>query len=112
MSSWQKLCNCQPLFSWRTSTSLIYTGSTTQGKKQSRKFPEFVADNFLVQLVRVPSRGGSLLELLFTNREKLVGDMEIKRCFEQREQEMLVISILGDLRRGGQQNCCLALLEI
>ena len=35
-------------------------------------------DNFLVQLVRQPTRGGALLDLLFTNREGLLGDVEVR----------------------------------
>jgi len=32
-----------------------------------------VEDNFLTQLVSEPTRGGASLDLLFTNREGLVG---------------------------------------
>jgi len=32
-------------------------------------------DNFLTQLVRESTRGGALLDPLFTNREELVGDV-------------------------------------
>ncbi|KAK4831891.1 hypothetical protein QYF61_020038 [Mycteria americana] len=41
-------------------------------RKQSRRFLERVADNFLTQLVREPTREGAPLDLLFTNREGLV----------------------------------------
>jgi len=39
-----------------------------------------VEDNFLTQLVSEPARGGALLDLLFTNREGLVGDVVIGGC--------------------------------
>ena len=32
-------------------------------------------DNFLTQLVRKPTTGGALLDLLLTNREGLMGDV-------------------------------------
>ena len=47
----------------------------TAERKQSRKFLECVEDNFLTQLVSECTRGGALLDLLFTNREELVGDV-------------------------------------
>ncbi|KAK4823930.1 hypothetical protein QYF61_008316 [Mycteria americana] len=45
----------------------------TAERKQSRRFLECVADNFLTQLVREPTREGTMLDLLFANREGLVG---------------------------------------
>ena len=47
-------------------------------KKQSRRFLECMEDNFLMQLVREPTRGAAPLDLLFTNREGLVGDVEVR----------------------------------
>jgi len=41
--------------------------NTTQ-RKQSKRFLECMEDSFLTQLVREPTRGGALLDLLFTNR--------------------------------------------
>ena len=34
-------------------------------------------DNFLMQLVSEPTRGSASLDLLFTNREGLVGDVVV-----------------------------------
>ncbi|KAK4828019.1 hypothetical protein QYF61_022796 [Mycteria americana] len=46
-------------------------------RKQSRRLLECVEENFLTQLVIAyqPTRGGALLDLLFTKREGLVGDV-------------------------------------
>ncbi|XP_052629063.1 uncharacterized protein LOC128134875 [Harpia harpyja] len=53
----------------------------TAESKQSRRFLECVEDNFLTQLVGEPTRGGALLDLLFTNREGLVGGSgELRAC--------------------------------
>jgi len=41
----------------------------TAERKQSRRFLECVEDKFLMQLVSEPTRGGALLDLLFTNSE-------------------------------------------
>jgi len=40
---------------------------------------ECVENNFLTQLVSEPTRGGASLDLLFTNREGLMGDVVV-RC--------------------------------
>ncbi|TRZ08586.1 hypothetical protein HGM15179_018522 [Zosterops borbonicus] len=48
-------------------------------RRQSRKFLECIEDNFLLQLVKEPTRGGTMLDLLFANRDGLVGDMVVWR---------------------------------
>ena len=52
-------------------------------------------DSFLTQLVREPTRGGALLDLLFNNREGLVGDVEVG----QSDHGIVEFSVLGDVRR-------------
>ncbi|GAB0179832.1 mitochondrial enolase superfamily member 1 [Grus japonensis] len=47
----------------------------TAERKQSRRFLECVEDNFLTELVSEPTRKVVLLDLLFANREGLVGDV-------------------------------------
>ena len=37
-------------------------------KKQSRRFLECMEDNFLMQMIREPTRGAAPLDLLFTNK--------------------------------------------
>ncbi|PKU34926.1 mitochondrial fission process protein 1 [Limosa lapponica baueri] len=51
----------------------------TAEREQSRRFLGCVGDNFLTQLVREPTREGALLDLLFVNREGLVGDVTVGR---------------------------------
>ena len=46
-------------------------------REQSRRFLECVDDNFLTQLVKEPARGSKILDLLFVNREDLVGDVKV-----------------------------------
>ncbi len=52
-----------------------------------------------MQLVREPTRGGALIDLLFTNREGLVGDVKVGHCLGQSDHEIVEFSILGDVRR-------------
>ena len=71
----------------------------TAQRKQSKRFLECVEDSFLTQLVREPTRGGALLDLLFTNSEGLVGDVKAGDCLGQSDHEIVEFSILGDVRR-------------
>ena len=45
----------------------------TADREQSRRLLECVGDNFLTQLLREPVRGSKILDLLFANREGLMG---------------------------------------
>ena len=60
----------------------------------------------VTQLVREPTRGSASLDLMFTNRK---GNVVIGNCLRKSSYEMVEFSILGELRRGGQQNCYLGL---
>ena len=68
-------------------------------RKQSRRLLEWVEDSFLTQLVQEPTRGGVLLDLLFTNREGLVGGVKAGDCLGQSNHKILEFSILGGVRR-------------
>ena len=57
-------------------------------------------DNFLTQLVGEPTRGGALLDLLFTNREGLVGGVMVGGCLGLSDREMIEFSIWGEARKG------------
>ena len=72
-------------------------------KKQSRRFLECMGDNFLMQLVRKPMRGAAPLDLLFTNRDGLVRDVEVGGCLGQSDHDMVEFSILGGVRTGNSK---------
>ena len=72
----------------------------TADKEQSWRFLEYVGDNFLTQLVREPMRGSNILDLLFVNRESLVGDVKVGGHLGQSDHEMLDFSILVEPQRG------------
>ncbi|KAK4826886.1 hypothetical protein QYF61_012074 [Mycteria americana] len=74
--------------------------TNTAERKQSRRFLECVEENFLTQLVSEPTREGAPLDLLFVNREGLVGDVMVGGCLGQSDHEMIEFSILGEVRRG------------
>ncbi|GAB0203778.1 hypothetical protein GRJ2_002843400 [Grus japonensis] len=73
-------------------------------KKQSRRFLEGVEDNFLTQLVSEPTREGAPLDLLFANREGLVGDVMIGGHLGHRDHEMIEFLILGEVKRVASRN--------
>ena len=72
----------------------------TADREHSRRFLECVGDNFLTQLVREPTRGSNILDLLFVNREGLVGDVKVGGHLRQSDHEMLDFSILVEPQRG------------
>ncbi|KAK4810956.1 hypothetical protein QYF61_013364, partial [Mycteria americana] len=72
----------------------------TAERKQSRRFLECVADNFLTQLVSEPTREGAPLDLLFTNREGLVSHVMVGGCLGQSDHEMIEFLIRGEAARG------------
>ena len=57
----------------------------------------------MMQLVREPTRGAALLDLLFTNREGLVGDVEVGGCLGQSDHDMVEFSIVAGVRRGNSK---------
>ena len=71
----------------------------TAERKQSRRFLECAEDNFLTQLVSEPAREGVPLDLLFVNREGLVGDVVVGGHLGHSDHEMIEFLILGEVRR-------------
>ena len=57
-------------------------------------------DNLLAQLVSEPTRGGASLDLLFTDREGLVGDVVVRGRLGLSNHERIEFSNLGGVRRG------------
>ena len=53
----------------------------------------------MTQLVGEPSRGRTMLDLLFANRDGLVGDVVIGVHLGHRDHEMIEFSIFGEIRR-------------
>jgi len=60
----------------------------TEKRKQSRRFLECVENNFLMQLVSEPTKGDASLDLLFANREGLVGGVVVGGCHGRSDHEM------------------------
>ncbi|RMC21416.1 hypothetical protein DUI87_02282 [Hirundo rustica rustica] len=79
----------------------IFWELNTAEKRQSRKFLECMEDNFLSQLVGEPTRGGTMLDLLFANRDGLVGDVVVGGRLGQSDHEIIEFSIFGEVRRVG-----------
>ena len=85
----------------------VYWEYNTVQKKQSRRFLECMEDNFFLQLVRQPTRGGAPVDLLFANREDLVGDVEVGGSLAQSDLKMIEFLIVGGARRGDSKTATL-----
>uniref|UniRef100_A0A8C8RGD0 Maestro heat like repeat family member 6 n=1 Tax=Pelusios castaneus TaxID=367368 RepID=A0A8C8RGD0_9SAUR len=67
--------------------------------RQSRKFLENIEDNFLVQMLEEPTRGLAPLDLLLTNREELIGEVEVNGNLGSSDHEMVEFRILINGRK-------------
>lgn len=68
-------------------------------RNQPRRFMEFVVDNFLKQLVSKLTSGGAPLDLLFTNREGMIGYVVVKICLGHSNHEFFFETTLSFLNR-------------
>jgi len=82
---------------------VIYWKYNTAERNQSRRFLERVEDNFLTQLVNEPTRGDASLDLRFTNRERLVGDVVVGGYFGLSNHKMIEFSVHGEVKRGASK---------
>ncbi|GAB0203516.1 hypothetical protein GRJ2_002817200 [Grus japonensis] len=71
----------------------------TAGHKQSRRFLECIDDNFLLQVIKEPMRRGAMLDLVLTNKERLVGNVKLKGSLGCSDHEMVEFKILRAVRR-------------
>ena len=72
----------------------------TADREQSGRFLECVGDNFLTELVKEPVKGSKILDLLFVNREGLVGNVRVGGRLGHSDHEMLDFSILVGPQKG------------
>ena len=79
----------------------------TVQKQHSGRFLERTEDNFLTPLVGESTREGVPLDLLFTNREGLVGGVKFSCCLEQSNHKMVEVSNLGEVRTEGSKTATL-----
>ncbi|GAB0186634.1 hypothetical protein GRJ2_001128700 [Grus japonensis] len=64
-----------------------------------KRFLECAEDNFLTQLVSETTREGAPLDLLFVNREGLVGNVMVGGHLGHSHHEMIEFLILGEVKR-------------
>jgi len=67
-----------------------------------------VEHNFLTQLVREPTREGMLLDLLFANRQGLVGKEMVGGHLGHSDHAVIVFLILGEVRMGVSRTATLS----
>lgn len=56
-------------------------------------------ENLLTQLIMKPNREEALLDLLFLNTERLVGDVIVGGCLGHSDHKMTEFSVLREVRR-------------
>ena len=66
----------------------------TASHTQCRRFLQTVDDNFLMQVVEEPTRTGTLLDLVLTNKEGLVEDVKVGGSLGCSDHEMANFRIL------------------
>ncbi|PKU28688.1 dtw domain-containing protein 2 [Limosa lapponica baueri] len=66
----------------------------TAGHKPTKKFLECVDDNFLLQMVEEPIRKGAMLDLVLTNNEGLVANVEPKSSLGCSDHNMVEFKTL------------------
>ncbi|PKU48058.1 dtw domain-containing protein 2 [Limosa lapponica baueri] len=71
----------------------------TAGHKQSRRFLQCINDNFLLQVTEEPTRSHAMLDLVLTNKEGLVGNVELKGSLGCSDHKMMKFKILRAERR-------------
>jgi len=71
----------------------------TARQAQSRRFLQIINDNFLMQVVEEPTRKGTLLDLVLTNKEGLVEDVKVGRRLSCSDHEMVEFRILEEAGR-------------
>jgi len=86
----------------------VFWKCNTVDRKQSKRFLECVEDKFLTQLVRDPTREGTPLDLLFLNREGLMGGVMAGGRLGQSNHKMVEFSILRQVRRGVSRTAAMA----
>ena len=79
----------------------------TEDINRSRKFLKHTEDHFLVQVLREMTRKGALLDLLFVNREGLMGQVVIGGCLGHSDHEVFDFQIVCDRRKTASKTLAL-----
>ena len=81
----------------------------TAGHRQSRKFLECIEDNFLLHVIEEPKTRGAMLDLVLTNKERMVEKVKVKGSLGCSDHKIVEFKIL---RAGRQLRSKLATLEL
>ena len=55
---------------------------------KDKQFLHYINDEFLTQLIRVPTRGQNTLDLLLTSEENIVYNIMVGECFGTSDRQM------------------------
>jgi len=85
---------------WGTSTTLTSAVKVAQRTRQSRRFLEFIEDNFLSQVMDSPTRGDAILDLI-SDASELISDVKTGGslgCSDHALVEFIVLRDIGKAR--------------
>lgn len=72
---------------------------TARGHRQHSRFLQCIDDNMLLHVTKEPIRRGVLLDLILTNKDRLVGNMKVKSSLGCTDHEMMEFRTLRERRR-------------
>ena len=81
--------------------------TNTARHARSRQFLQCIEDNFLMQVVEEPTRGGALLDLILTNKEGLVKEVKVGGSLGCSDHEMVEFEILSGGSKAKSRNATL-----
>lgn len=85
----------------------IYWRDNTAGHKQSSWFLEGMEDSFLTQVIKELMRGDTLLDLILTNKEELVGDVKVRDSLGNSDHGIVELRIpLGENKANSRPQPC------
>ncbi|PKU39374.1 rna-directed dna polymerase from mobile element jockey-like [Limosa lapponica baueri] len=79
-----------PSICWRDNTA---------GHKQSRRFLECIDDKFILKVTEKTMKRGAMLDLVLTNKEKLVGNVKFKGSLGCNDHEVVEFKTVRAVRR-------------
>ena len=77
-----------PIICWKNSTASC---------RQSRRLLECIEDNFLSQVIDIPTRGNAILDLLVINARELMGDVKIRASLGCSDIALVEFTVLRDM---------------
>ena len=70
-----------------------------EGNGEAKRLLDFANDNFLTQWVREPTRGNSILDLVFTTEDNIVTDLSVDECLGGSDHNLIRLTVSFPMAR-------------